>query len=131
MFCKYWLLLSKCSQKFRLNQHRSYLFVCAFECKEHVAHVARNKGHGGEGHTPANPLAPGWEHIVTHGEGNHLHCTKQEDSLDKTDKEIDVSTYIIVLTDNINLIKTAEPLNQNAILLKKFACLAQLVLTFN
>lgn len=59
----------------------SYLFVCAFECEEHVAHVARDENHGGEGHAPADPLTPGREHIVAHSKRNHLYCTKQEDSL--------------------------------------------------
>lgn len=71
----------------RLDPRWSYLFVCAFECEEHVDHVARDEGHGGEGHAPANPLAPGREHIVTHGKRNHLHCTKQKDSLDKKGQE--------------------------------------------
>lgn len=61
----------------------SYLFVCAFECEEHVDHVAGDENHGGEGHAPADPLTPGREHVVTHGEGNHLHCTEQEDPLCK------------------------------------------------
>lgn len=76
----------------RLNPHWSYLFVCAFECEKHVAHVARDKHHGGESHAPADPLAPGWEHVVAHGEGNHLHCTEQEHSLDTRDKEADLTT---------------------------------------
>lgn len=64
----------------------SYLFVCAFEVEEHVDHVAGDEGHGGEGHAPANSLAPFWEHIVTQGERDHLHCTEQEDSLQKKHK---------------------------------------------
>ena len=67
--------------KIRQNPPRSYLFVCAFECEEHVAHVARDEDHGGKGHAPADPLTPGWEYIFTHCERDHLHCTKQEDPL--------------------------------------------------
>lgn len=84
---------------FRLNPNWAYLFVCAFECKKHVDHVARDERHGGEGHAPADPLAPGWEHIVAQGEGNHLHCTEQEDSLDKRDMEEDLSAFIIMLIE--------------------------------
>lgn len=59
----------------------TYLFVCAFECEEHVAHVAWDENHGGECHAPADPLTPAWEHIIAQFEGNHLHRTEQEDTL--------------------------------------------------
>lgn len=67
-----------------------YLFVCAFECEEHVAHVARDQDHGGQGHAPADSLSPAREHVIAHGERDHLHCTEQKDALDKkaTSEEI-------------------------------------------
>lgn len=74
---------SKSASFIRLDLCCSYLFVCAFECEEHVAHVAWDEGHGGEGHAPADSLAPFWEHVVTHGKRDHLHCAEQEDSLQK------------------------------------------------
>lgn len=77
--------------------HWSYLFVCAFECEEHVAHVARDESHWGEGHAPPNALAPGRVHVVTQGEGNHLHCTKQEDPLDNKDKDMYLSIFFIIM----------------------------------
>lgn len=95
------VLIERTASSIRLNPHLSHLFVCAFNGEEHVAHVARDKDHGGEGHAPANPLAPGWEHIVTHGKRNHLHCTKQKDSLDKRDKKIGLNAFIFVIVNAI------------------------------
>ena len=80
-----------------LIPHESYLFVCAFDCQEHVDHVARDEEHGGEGHAPPNPLAPGREHVVTQGEGNHLHCTEQEDSLRQEVKRKISGPIIIII----------------------------------
>lgn len=75
----------------------AYLFVCAFECEEHVAHEARDEDHGGEGHAPSDTLAPGREHIVTQGEGDHLHGTKQEHSLDARHEETHLIISIVIV----------------------------------
>lgn len=77
-----------------------HLFVCALEGEEHVTHVAGDEGHGGEGHAPANSLAPFWEHVVAHGERDHLHCTEQEDSLqqDKQAWNLELDFCEILLT---------------------------------
>lgn len=99
----------------RLDHHPQTLFVCAFECEEHVAHVARDEHHRGEGHAPADPLPPGWEHVVAHGEGNHLHCTEQEHSLDLRDKETDLSISVIMLTDSLNC-RAAQLFNYDRLL---------------
>lgn len=62
----------------RLEHYPQALFVGAFEAHEHVDHVSRDEQHRGESHEPAYSLAPAGEHVVAHGEGDHLDCTEQE-----------------------------------------------------
>lgn len=57
------------------------LFVRALECEEHVSHVPRDEEHGGQGHAPAHTLAPFREHVIPHGERNHLNRAEEEHAL--------------------------------------------------
>ena len=108
MVCTKCLLIMKLK---RSNIHVMmyiYLFVCAFECEEHVAHVARDENHGGECHAPADPLTPAREHIIAQFQGNHLHRAEQEDSLGKRRIKGEISLFFFFRYLNTNS-KTVTP----------------------